>query len=214
MALQGSNLTALSNDDILINGRSYTFQFQSSGMWNFSDKSSTFLADIVQQAPSFIVNPTVNAVASPALATLSLSDVLYNVQFTYEGDNTDLVGDVANSIIAAILAVSNDSVSFVGAVAAAVAAALTITPGSIADAAPGALKDAGQAVVDGAAGATNTVVNAAGGVLKNAAANTAAASNTLLIGGIVPILVVLALIILFVLPSLSKSVRTSGVTFA
>lgn len=191
-----SSTAVLQLDDNLSNGQTYTFQYACGNWFCFTDLSSTIAGDIVANAPDFL---TSLGVTSPSATDL------YNVQFTYEGDGSDVVSDVANSIIAAVLAGSNDTITFIGAVAAN-AAAITVSPSQ-------AVTIVGQATVSTAnsvvAGATSVVSNAATGVTSAAGSVV----NTALVG-LLPTLIVIVLIILFVLPSLTKSagsLKGSGV---
>lgn len=185
-----SSTTPLQLDDNLVNGQTYTFQFQCQNWFCLTDLSQTLAGDITANAPSFLTSV---GVTSPPTTSL------YNVQFTYEGDGSDVVSDVAQSLIAAFQSGSGDNLAFIGAVQAN-AAAITVTASQ-------AVADTGAAVVSGAnatvAGVTGVVANAATGVTSAAGGvvNTALA-------GILPLLVVVVLLILFVLPSFTKSART------
>lgn len=193
--MSGSSLTPMQPDDNLVNGQTYTFQFKCTNWFSgsFTDISSTILADITAQAPSFLTSVQVST---------PFSTSLYNVQFTYEGDNTDIVSDVANSIIGACQSVSGDSLSFVGAVAA--------IPSAIIAANVDTYKAAAASAAQTATSAVNTVVSDVGSVAKNVTAQSGGVVNTAL-AGLLPILIVIVAIVLFVLPSLSKSVKNSGV---
>lgn len=185
-----SSTTPLQLDDNLSNGQTYTFQFLCQNWFCLSDLSQALLSDITANAPNFLTSV---GVTSPPTTSL------YNVQFTYEGDGSDVVSDVAQSLIAAFQSGSGDNLSFVGGVQAN-AAAITVTPTE-------AVAVTGAAVVSGAnatvSGVTSVVANAATGVTSAAGGvvNTALA-------GILPLLIVVVLLILFVLPSFTKSART------
>jgi len=182
-----ANTTPMQPDDNLVNGQTYTFQFQCANWFCLSDLSATLLADITAQAPNFLTSVQVT---SPPTTSL------YNVQFTYEGDGSDVVSDVAQSIVAACQAVSGDSVTFVGAVAAT-AQQVTVTPTQ-------AASIAGQTVVSGA----QAVVQGVGSVASTAASTVTNVASTA-VGGtltaILPVLIVVVLLVLFVLPSFTKS---------
>jgi hypothetical protein len=92
--------TLLTNDQPLVNGQTYTFTFNAP-----SATVQSLSQDIVGQAPDFIINPVV----------VPLDGGGFNVTFIYEGDGSDLVQDVASSIVAAGLAVNNDQLGFVSA---------------------------------------------------------------------------------------------------
>jgi hypothetical protein len=92
--------TILTNDAPLVNGQIYTFVFSGP-----SATVASVTADVVGQAPSFITQVVVTAIAGGG----------FQVQFVYEGDGSDLVQDVASAIVGAGLAVSNNQLSFVSA---------------------------------------------------------------------------------------------------
>jgi hypothetical protein len=92
--------TLLTNDQNLVNGQVYTFTFNAPGA-----TPTSLMQDVVGQAPDFIVNPNVVSVPGGGL----------NLTFIYEGDGSDVVQDVASSIIAAGLMVNNDQLGFVAA---------------------------------------------------------------------------------------------------
>ncbi|HMD53861.1 MAG TPA: hypothetical protein VKJ65_04860 [Phycisphaerae bacterium] len=92
--------TLLANDQPLVNGQTYTFTFLAPGA-----TVDSLSSDIIGQAPNFIVNPVV----------VPISGGGFNVTFIYEGDGSDVVQDVASSIVAAGLAVNNDQLGFVSA---------------------------------------------------------------------------------------------------
>jgi hypothetical protein len=92
----------LAIDDNLTNGSIYTFQFQA--------QSSTITASGLMQAlqsdaPAFITSVQV---AGDATGTI------WNILFNYEGDGSDVVSDVAASIIAAAMEQS-DPLAFIQA---------------------------------------------------------------------------------------------------
>jgi hypothetical protein len=94
-------------DDNLVPGQTYTFQLKSENIIEIVF-ATTVSQDITNNAPNFISNLQV---------TSPFSTSLYDVQFNYTGDGTDVVSDVANSLISAVQQGSGDSFSFVGAVA-------------------------------------------------------------------------------------------------
>jgi len=170
--------TVLQLDDNLVNGHTYTFQFNCTN-WLSNPSAETVAADIVAAAPDFL---TSLGVTSPFTTSL------YNVQFTYEGDGSDVVSDVSNLIIAAILATSNDGMVLVGAVQAP-ASSITVSVANAVATTAAAIQQGTNAVTTGIAQtATNTV-------------------NTALVG-LLPILAVAVAIILWVLPSFMKSTGT------
>jgi hypothetical protein len=93
------------NDTNLTNGDVYTFSFQAQGG---NTTIASLQQDIQQQAPSFITQVTV-------VQGTGTSAPFFNVQFTYEGDGSDVVTDVASAIIAAAWAVNGDGLAFLQA---------------------------------------------------------------------------------------------------
>jgi hypothetical protein len=92
--------TLLSNDTNLVNGQTYTFTFNAPSV-----TQANLANDIDSEAPDFMVNTSV----------VPLDGGGYNVVFIYEGDGSDVVGDVASAIVSAALQVNNDQVTFVAA---------------------------------------------------------------------------------------------------
>jgi hypothetical protein len=185
-----SNQTPLELDANLVNGQTVTFQFKCSNTFCISDLSATLNDDIVSNAPSFITSLQVTSPTGGGW--FAATAAIYNVQFTYEGDGSDVVSDVAASIVAAAQAGSNDSITFIGGVAAS-ASSIAVTPTqAVAITAQVATSAATQAVSDVGQVAKETT-SQAGGVLNSA------------LGGIIPLLIVVVLIIMFVLPSLATS---------
>jgi hypothetical protein len=97
------NPSTLAVDDNLVNGQRYTFVFDCTN-WFSSPTTDIIFNDITAQAPDFLTQITVQTLGSN-----------YYVVFTYEGDGSDVVNDIANSIIAAVAATSGDGFSFVSA---------------------------------------------------------------------------------------------------
>lgn len=173
-----SSTTPIQLDDNLVNGQTYTFQLRCTN-WIINPSASTIQQDLVDNAPDFLTSLQV---------TSPFTTSLYNCQFTYEGDGSDVVSDVANSMIAACLVGSNDNMVLQGAVMAS-ASDITV---SISNAAQQAEQAASNAVTkvgtDAAKAATDTINQA----LK----------------GLLPLLLVVVGLVLVVLPSLVKSTRT------
>lgn len=138
-------------DDNMIPGQTYTFQFKLSN-WLVVPSTSTVQADLQNNAPGFVSDVQVT---SPFLTSL------YNCQFTYTGDGTDVISDVANELLAAFQQGSGDSFSFVGAVADT-AQSISVTPGN-----------AAQKVAD----TVGTTINSA---IQGAAKTTADAAQKIL----------------------------------
>lgn len=173
-------------DDNLSNGTTYTFQFDCSN-WVTVPTGDVVQADIVANAPDFLTSLQVFIPGGSSSSFFHLTS-LYNVQFTYEGDGSDVVSDIANSIIAAVQVGSNDAMTFVGAVAANAASIAVSIPNAVASV---------EATVNSAVSKTaNDAVSSATGAV-----------NTALVG-LLPLLLVVVAIILFVLPSLVKSTGT------
>jgi hypothetical protein len=97
-----NSAVSLSFDDALVNGRQYTFIFNCSNLF-FTPSTDTITQDLLNSAPDFLVDTGV-----------SNDGKTFYVVFTYEGDGTDLVGDVSGSIVAAV-AVGGDNFDFVNA---------------------------------------------------------------------------------------------------
>lgn len=166
-------------DDNLQNGRTYTFQFKCQNWFCLSDLSADLSKDIYENAPDFLTSVQVT---SPPTTSL------YNVQFTYEGDGSDVVSDVAGSLVAAFKIGSNDDLAFVGGVQTGTAD-IIVTPSAAAQATEQAATKAVSKVATDVTTAATDAVNAA---LK----------------GLMPLLIVVVLIVLFVLPSFMKSTGT------
>jgi hypothetical protein len=166
----------------LVNGQTYTSSFICNN-WVVNPSDSTVLNDIVAQAPDF-------------LTSVGVTDLLgvYKVTFTYEGDGSDVLSDVQAAIVAAILAVSGDNftagVTYQGTGVSAgqqLETGITTATGQALATVSTVATQAGQAVIQPA----SSVVNSA-------------------LVGLLPLLAVIVAIILFVLPSLSKTTRESG----
>ena len=138
-------------DDNMIPGQTYTFQFKLSN-WIEVPSTSTVQSDITNNAPSFVADVQVT---SPTLTSL------YNCQFTYNGDGSDVVSDVANELLAAFQQGSSDSFTWIGAVAAP-ASSVVVTPSSaiasIGDSVGSAVTSAVQGVAKNTANAAQTVL--------------------------------------------------------
>ena len=175
--------TLLQLDDNLVNGQTYTFAFICHN-WLLNPSDQTIVNDIIGYAPDFIQSP-------------SVTDFLgvYKVTFAYEGDGSDVVSDVQNSIMAAVLAGSGDQFS-AGEVnqGNAIPAALQLQTG-VTEATGAALGTASTVATQ----ATQAVLQPASGAV-----------NTALVG-LLPLLIVVVLLILYVLPSLSKSLPKGSI---
>jgi hypothetical protein len=170
-------------DDNLVNGQTYTSSFICSNYF-INPSDATVLSDITQNAPDF-------------LTSVAVTDLLgvYKVTFTYEGDGSDVLSDVQNSIIAAIKAGSNDNftagVTYQGNGVTAeqqMQAGVTTLTGAVLETTSTVATQATSAVLTPASSAVNQALS-----------------------GLLPTLIVVVLLILFVLPSLAKTTRESGV---
>lgn len=95
-------------DDNLIPGQTYTFTFQQNNYFLPASQSG-IMGDLDAQAPDFVTNYIVGF--APQIG----HDELVVITFTYGGDGSDVVNDVAQALIAAALAGSSDKLSFVQA---------------------------------------------------------------------------------------------------
>ena len=138
-------------DDNMIPGQTYTFQLKCTD-WIEVPSTNTVQQDLTNNAPSFVQNLQV---------TSPFTTSLYNCQFTYNGDGSDVISDVASSLIAACLAGSNDNFSFVGAVPDT-AQTITVSPTT---AAQNVADTVGQAVNSAITGAAKTAATATQTVL-------------------------------------------------
>lgn len=142
-------------DDNLVPGQTYTFQLKDENRI-MSIRADAMTQDITNYAPSFIGSLQVSVYEA-------ISSENYNVQFTYQGDGSDVVSDVANSLIAAVKQ-GGDSVSFIGAVPDTASTIDTSIPSPI----------------DLAKQATDSVTQAAGDSVNKVASKVAkTASDTL-----------------------------------
>lgn len=98
-------------DDNLVNGQTYTFTYDLSNLLLGPGNcvtpgcgSNVLAADISANAPDFVTSVVVTPLTSVTGS--------YAVQFTYEGDGSDVVADVGTSLAAAFLAGSGDVLNF------------------------------------------------------------------------------------------------------
>lgn len=112
-------------DDNMIPGQTYTFQFQLKN-WITMPSTSTVQQDLFNNAPAFVSSDLQVLIAS----TWNPFDNTYNIQFTYTGDGSDVISDVANAIVAAVSQGSNDNFAFMAAFASPAGA---VSPGGILD---------------------------------------------------------------------------------
>jgi hypothetical protein len=156
-------------DDNLVNGRTYTFQFQNTNTVEWFTSASTIQLDIVQNAPDFLTSLQV----TDGFSVAGISSFYY-VQFTYEGDGSDVVSDVAQSIIGAVLAGSQDNIVFIAGFASGAAQL------------PNAISSAVSSVA-------STVGQTAGTVVSN----TLGGVSSGLSGWLIPVILVAFIVLLF-----------------
>lgn len=161
-------------DDNMVNGQTYTFTLQLQNLL-FSPTDAVIQQDIVDWAPDFLTSLQVTH------QERFFSGDYYNIQFTYEGDGSDVISDLAGLIIAAIKQGSNDNFTFIQSIGA------------------------GSTAVQSQAG---QVVQSAGTVLTQAATNVGAAAGQITSGALggatqglgawlLPVALVLGIILLF-----------------
>lgn len=101
---QVPTMQPVDNDANLVNGQQYVFSFQAQA----NTTASSLQDDIAQQAPSFLMMVSV-------IPGTGSSTGFFNVVFTYEGDGSDVVTDVASAIVGAAFAVNGDALAFLQA---------------------------------------------------------------------------------------------------
>lgn len=99
--------TASAADDNMIPGQTYTFEFSLDNLIT-RPATSKIQSDLQSNAPDFV---NTNLVVTTPQTVNPFSNV-YDVQFTYTGDGSDVVSDVAAAIIEAIKSGSNDDLTF------------------------------------------------------------------------------------------------------
>lgn len=102
-------MTASQLDDNMVPGHTYTFQLKLQN-WITMPSTSTVQQDLSGYAPDFMSDVQVTVAQ-----TLNILDNTFNIQFTYTGDGSDVISDVANSIVTAISQGSSDNFSFIAA---------------------------------------------------------------------------------------------------
>lgn len=100
---------ALELDDNLSRGVTYTFTFDLDNLFSMPS-IATLLNDIRQQAPSFV-----GSVGASWSSGVGLLTNYLNVTFSYSGDGSDVVSDVADELIQVFSDGSSDNFSFVQA---------------------------------------------------------------------------------------------------
>ncbi len=165
-------------DDNLVNGHTYSFQFELGNLIT-NPSVATLQTDIVNIAPDFITSLQVTKQSGIGL----LTNYVF-VTFTYEGDGSDVVSDVVNSLITAFATGSNDDYIFVA-----------VTDGSPPDNA--ALASVQAAVTGTVTSVVQPVVSAVDDTTKQVSQNAFAAALPWLVGAV--------LVVIVVLPVVSKS---------
>lgn len=157
-------------DDNLVPGQTYTFQFNSAGL-QWPPSAADVQSALTNNAPTFL---------SDLQVTSPFTTTLYDCQFDYSGDGSDVVSDVASSMITAIQTGISKSFTFVGAVPDT-SQSITVSP-----------SNAAQKVSDAVGAAVNNAV-------QGAAKTTAQAAQNLLtpIEIAVGILAVIVVLIIF-----------------
>lgn len=183
-----SSTTILPLDDNLSNGQTYTFTFTLEN-YIFSPSVSDILNDIAAYAPDFMTSVQVTTRSGLGLLTN-----YYDVQFTYEGDGSDVVSDLGQSLVAAFKAGSNDNFTFAQAVGAPASA--------IPNVAVQAVQQGGEVLTQ----AGQQVGQAAGAITSNTLSGVTSGLGAWLI----PIMLVLAVILLFQLGGIGGLKRSFG----
>lgn len=167
-------------DANMIPGQTYTFQLKLGNLVT-SPNTSTLQQDITNNAPDFI--GSLNVTEEPGSALHWLTNI-YDVEFTYNGDGTDVVSDVASSIIAAISQGSNDDFSLVAAYAENAA---SVSPQS-------SLSDIGSQIQSGISSATKTLTD----TVNSVTAQTGKSAQELLTPVEIAVGVVVLLVVLLI----------------
>jgi hypothetical protein len=122
-------------DDNMIPGQTYTFQLNEGGI-SWLASAADVQSALIANAPDFIGDLQV---------TSPFTTSLYNCQFTYKGDGSDVIADVGAALVAAANQGTGKTFTFQGAVQAT-AQEVAVTPGNAAakvgDAISGAVKKA------------------------------------------------------------------------
>jgi hypothetical protein len=118
-------------DANMIPGQTYTFKL-SLDNWVTKPSTSKLQQDLMMNAPTFVDNDLQVTYEDPGFTIHVLTNI-YDIQFTYSGDGSDVISDVAASIVSAIKAGSNDDFTFIQAYAASSADANTDPSGGILD---------------------------------------------------------------------------------
>ena len=184
-------------DENTVPGQTYTFQFK---LNNYIEvpRNTTIQQDLVQNAPNFVQQSL--QVTSPSSVTNPLG-LTYNIQFTYGGDGSDVISDVANELIASVSAGSSDTFIFVGA-AAADAQTLNDS-GGISDTINQAIDKINQIASNATKSASDVLNQATTGVTKTAAQS---AQNLL-----TPVEIAIGLVVVFIIAIIFTSGKAGGI---
>lgn len=155
-----TGLSALPLDDQMVPGATYVFQFKCSDFFCVSDKSQAIQTAILAYGPGYISSLQVVSPTSAGGVVFGATTNLYNVQFTYTADGSDVVSDVANELVVAVENGSGNSITFIGAVAATIPE-VTVGVAQAASTGAGAI----------GTGIGNVVGNVLGGAAKGATSN-------------------------------------------
>jgi len=136
-------------DDNMIPGSTYTFQMNLSGL-QWPPSTGDVTNALIANAPEFVGDLQVT---SPFTTTV------YNCQFTYKGDGSDVIQDVGNSLIAALQTGLGKTFTFVGAVPDT-AQTITVNPST-------AATKVGDVVSDAVNKATGAASSAAAKAAQN-----------------------------------------------
>jgi hypothetical protein len=140
-------------DTNMIPGQTYTFKLSLDNLVT-SPSTSKVQADLQNNAPSFVNNNLI--VTEESGSVFHPLTNIYDIQFTYNGDGSDVISDVASAIVATVKSGSNDDFTFVGAYADSAGSVNTDSGVS------GAIKSAGDTfkqTLDQAMGGITSVVN-------------------------------------------------------
>jgi len=98
-------------DDNMVNGATYTFSIRLLN-WLSAPNDAIIQQDLIDWAPDFLTSLQVTH------QERFFSGDVYLIQFTYEGDGSDVVGELSGLLVAAIKQGSNDNFEFVQAIGA------------------------------------------------------------------------------------------------
>jgi hypothetical protein len=123
-------MTVSQPDDNMIPGQTYTFQLNESG-FSWLASAADVQNALIANAPDFVGDLQV---------TSPFTTSLYNCQFTYKGDGSDVIADVGASLVTAANQGTGKTFTFQGAVQDT-AQSVTVTPGNAASKVGDAISD-------------------------------------------------------------------------